>query len=242
MATGLLANPKMRQLFVIGIIVALILVMFVVMLVFGVTEQEEIINLEQKEFEQTNPTTEIPMADSDEVIIEGIKYPHPDKLFDIEEIWIYGTDEKDPDSDDDGMEDGWEAFHAKIDLLTGLPTLDPMRFDAFENPDGDGWDIDHNGVIEGDEHLTNLEEYCGGDYNWGPFQGHNLDPQGHYENWKRLNKTNHEEATNEYNKYINDTIYIRNHGGFHLADYPYKQVVLESFADYAKKPSEDYRT
>jgi amino acid permease len=50
MATGLLANPKMRQLFVIGIIVALILVMFVVMLVFGVTEQEEIINLEQKEF------------------------------------------------------------------------------------------------------------------------------------------------------------------------------------------------
>ncbi|WP_455392267.1 hypothetical protein [[Eubacterium] cellulosolvens] len=242
MATGLLANPRMRQLFVIGIIVALILVMFVVMLVFGVTEEDEIINLEQQEFIDVPVTEEIPMADSDVIEIDGFLYPHPDKLFDIEEIWIYGTNETDPDSDDDGMEDGWEAFHAKIDLLTGLPTLDPMRFDAFENPDGDGWDSDHNAAIQGNEHLTNLEEYCGGSYNWGPFAGHNLDPQGHYENWKKLEKTNKDEATKEKNRYINDTIYIQTHGGFHLVDYPYSQVLLEDFADYAKAPTLEYKS
>jgi hypothetical protein len=240
MATGLLSNPKTRQLMVIGIIVGLILAMFVVMLVFGVTEQEDIVQLEQGEFEDAPITTEIPMADSDVIDIDGTLYPHPDKLFDIEEIWIYGTNETNPDSDGDGLEDGWEAFHAKIDLLTGLPTLDPMRFDAFENPDGDGLDEDHNGIIEGRENLVNLEEYCGGSFDWGPFNGHNLDPQGHYENYIKLQNTNKEESDIEYSKYLNDTKYIRTHGGFHLADYPYSQVILETFADYPKKPTQDY--
>ena len=240
MATGLFANQKMRQIMVIGVIIGLILVMFVVMLVFGVTEEEDVISLKQQEFDVAPETTEITMADSDVITIEGTVYKHPDKLYDIEEIWIYGTNETNPDSDGDGMEDGWEAFHAKIDLLTGLPTLDPMRFDAFENPDGDGLDQNHNGFIDGYEHLTNLEEYCGGSFNWGPFKGHNLNPQEHYENWKKLEKTNKEEADNERSRYINDTIYIRYHGGFHLVDYPYSQVILEKFSDYPKEITQDY--
>jgi hypothetical protein len=240
MASGLLANPKMKQLMVIGIIIVLVLAMFVVMLFYGGTETDESVTLEQTPFEESDITREIPMADSDVIVIDGTEYPHPDKLFDIEEIWIYGTDESNPDSDGDGMEDGWEAFHAKIDLLSGLPTLDPMRNDSFENPDGDGIDADHNGIIQGDEHLTNLEEYCGGSYEWGPFRAHNLDPQGHYENWKKLEKTNQEEAQLEKEKYLNDLSYIRNHGGFHLADYPYSNVILEKFSDYPKKPTQDY--
>jgi hypothetical protein len=240
MATGFFANPRTRQLLVIGVIVMLILVMFVVMLVFGVTEQEDVISLEQTQFKDVKITKEISMADSDEIFIDGVWYPHPDKLFDIEEIWIYGTNESNPDSDGDGMEDGWEAFYAKIDLLTGLPTLDPMRFDAFENPDGDGYDENHNGVIDGNEHLTNLEEYCGGSYDWGPFKGHNLDPQGHFEMSKKLEDIDKAQSDIEENKYINDTNYIRTHGGFHLADYPYSKVVLESFADYPKSPTQDY--
>ena len=45
-----------------------------------------------------------------------------------------------PDSDDDGMEDGWEAFYTLRNPITGKPTIDPNRADAFENPDGDGYD------------------------------------------------------------------------------------------------------
>jgi hypothetical protein len=241
MAEGILANPKTRQLLVIGVIIGLILVMFVTMLFFGATEEEEIRQVTQIPYIEADVTYEIAMADSDVITIDGTEYPHPDKLFDIEEIWIYGTDEKDPDTDGDGMEDGWEARFGKIDLLTGLLTLDPLRFDSFENPDGDGWDIDHNGRIEGDEHLTSLEEYCGGSFDWGPFRGHNLDPMGNYEkmlSYKREGDTTKEEEFKA--KYENDTKYIQYHGGFHLIDYPYSEVILDEFDDYPIKTTTSY--
>ena len=241
MAEGILANPKMRQLLAIGIIIGLILVMFVAMLYYGVTEEDEIRTLQQTQMEDAIVTTEIVMADSDIIVIEGTIYKHPDKLYDIEEIWIYGTNETDPDSDDDGMEDGWEAHYGKIDLLTGLLTIDPLRYDAFENPDGDGWDIDHNGRIEGDEHLTNLEEYCGGSFEWGPFKGHNLDPQGHYEKYISYKRSGEDEkAEEERQKYENDTLYIQFHGGFHLIDYPYSEVILDDFDNYPTLKTQSY--
>lgn len=243
MAKGILANPRIRQLLVVGTIIGLILVMFVVMLYYGVTEEEDVRTLEHQQIIDAPRTTELAMADSDVITIDGTDYAHPDKLFDIEEIWIYGTNETDPDSDDDGMEDGWEAHFGKIDLLTGLLTLDPLRFDAFENPDGDGWDADHNVRLEGDEHLTNIEEYCGGSFNWGPFKGHNLDPQGNYEKYMHNKKIGDEEKALEYKaKYENDTEYIQYHGGFHLIDYPYSEDILDNFDEYPIMKTPKYKS
>ncbi len=243
MAAGILANQKMRQLLVIGTIVGLISVMFVAMLYFGSTEEQDVRKVEIQRFDVTPRTTEITMLDSDQIEIEGTWYDHPDKLYDIEEIWIYGTNETNPDTDGDGMEDGWEATHAKIDLLTGFLTLDPLRFDAFENPDGDGWDEDHNSRIEGREHLTNLEEYCGGSYDWGPFKGHNLDPQGHYENYIYYKQQGDlEKSQEEYDTYINETFYIQTHGGFHLIDYPYGEAILDNFDEYPIKETKSYKS
>ncbi|MHA1205344.1 MAG: hypothetical protein ACTSSL_10470 [Candidatus Heimdallarchaeaceae archaeon] len=47
----------------------------------------------------------------------------------------YNTDPNDPDTDSDGLTDGWEVNNG----------LDPLTDDAAEDLDGDG--------------LTNLEEY-----------------------------------------------------------------------------------
>jgi len=60
-----------------------------------------------------------------------------DALINVRE-YEAGTDPFDPDTDDDGMPDGWEVLH----------NLDPLRDDSDEDPDGDGY--------------TNLEEYQGG--------------------------------------------------------------------------------
>lgn len=59
-----------------------------------------------------------------------------DGLSNWEEIFIYGTDPFNDDSDGDGMPDGWE-------VMNGLNPADPA--DAHEDADGDG--------------LTNLQEY-----------------------------------------------------------------------------------
>jgi hypothetical protein len=243
MAAGILANQRMRQILVVGVIIGLILVMFMVMLFFGISEEEDIRKLPQQSITEAKRTTEISMADSDMIEVDGTLKPHPDKLFDIEEIWIYGTNESNPDTDGDGMEDGWEAHHGKIDLLTGFLTLDPLKFDAFENPDGDGWDENHNGQIEGDEHLTNLEEYCGGSFDWGPFKGHNLDPQGHYEKYNSYRKIGDKDnAQIAYDKYYNDTQYIQFHGGFHLVDFPYNEDILNEFEQYPTMKTIEYKS
>ena len=63
------------------------------------------------------------------------------------------------DSDGDTLPDGWES--------KGLCSWDPSRVgvnplngsDAFENPDGDGYDINHDGVLSQDEAFVNYLEY-----------------------------------------------------------------------------------
>ena len=65
----------------------------------------------------------------------------------------YVTDPSNPDSDGDGMPDGWELLHG----------LDP--FDSSDGDldlDDDGWDFDRNGTIEQWEKFTNYEEFLNG--------------------------------------------------------------------------------
>jgi hypothetical protein len=185
------------QLLVIIIVIALIIAGIVGVLLSRATEEDSSTRIESVPFAVANRTLQVSMADSDYVIDldKGIQIPHPDKLYDIEEIYIYGTNASNPDTDYDGMEDGWEAHYGVIDILTGRLTIDPNRPDANENPDGDGWDVNGNGYYDGNENLTNLEEYCGGSLNWGPFKGRSPDDP-------------------------DDLAYFRDHGGFHLVDWP----------------------
>ena len=63
------------------------------------------------------------------------------------------------DSDGDTLPDGWES--------KGLCSWDPSRLgvnplngsDAFENPDGDGYDVNRDGVLSQDEAFVNYLEY-----------------------------------------------------------------------------------
>ncbi len=185
------------QLLVIIIVIALIIAGIVGVFLSQATDEGSSTRLVSVPFAKVNRTLQVSMADSDYIIDldRGIQIPHPDKLYDIEEIYIYGTNASNPDTDFDGMEDGWEAHYGVIDILTGRLTIDPNRADADENPDGDGWDVNGNGYYDGNENLTNLEEYCGGSLSWGPFKGRSPeDPE--------------------------DLAYIRDHGGFHLVDWP----------------------
>ena len=115
-------------------------------------------------FENTRPDPYgVKKADSDYYYNSSGHMIHwPDKLSDVEETYLYGTNWTNPDTDGDGMEDGWEAFHQVWDPVRREFTLDPNRADAMENPDGDGFDSDHNGVIDDQEGLFNLREYAGG--------------------------------------------------------------------------------
>jgi hypothetical protein len=99
----------------------------------------------------------------------------------------------DPDTDGDGMPDGWEVQYAIGNATTGKPILDPLYpGDANQDPDNDGWNYsrvtdssqpidicsgsypavitrrDFNGDGAVDEYLdneqfTNIEEYWFGD-------------------------------------------------------------------------------
>ena len=63
------------------------------------------------------------------------------------------------DSDGDGLPDGWEARGACTWDVSRVG-INPLNgSDAFENPDGDGYDINHNGVIEENEAFVNWLEY-----------------------------------------------------------------------------------
>ena len=64
----------------------------------------------------------------------------------------WGTNATNADTDGDGMPDGWEAKWAKRDPHTGEWLLDPNDpTDAYEDPDNDGYDFNHNGYIDGSE-------------------------------------------------------------------------------------------
>jgi len=61
-----------------------------------------------------------------------------------------GTDPTNPDTDGDGMPDGWEVHYS-------FNPLDPA--DANQDADFDGFDSNYDGVIEPDENFTNLMEF-----------------------------------------------------------------------------------
>ena len=74
------------------------------------------------------------------------------------ELWSE-PDPNNRDSDGDGLPDGWEARGACTWDVSRVG-INPLNgSDAFENPDGDGYDINHNGVIEDNEAFVNWLEY-----------------------------------------------------------------------------------
>jgi hypothetical protein len=74
------------------------------------------------------------------------------------ESWA-NPDPNNVDSDGDGLPDGWEARGA-CTWDVSRAGINPLNgSDAFENPDGDGYDINHNGVIEDNEAFVNWLEY-----------------------------------------------------------------------------------
>ena len=74
------------------------------------------------------------------------------------EMWSE-PDPNNGDSDGDGLPDGWEARGACTWDVSRVG-INPLNgSDAFENPDGDGYDINHNGVIEENEAFVNWLEY-----------------------------------------------------------------------------------
>ena len=69
------------------------------------------------------------------------------------------TDPNNPDSDGDGLPDGWEALYECIWDASNLG-INPLNgSDAFNNPDNDGYDVNHDGVLDFDEQLVNYLEY-----------------------------------------------------------------------------------
>ncbi len=74
----------------------------------------------------------------------------PDEYYTNLQEYLNGTDPTNPDSDNDGIPDGWEVQY-------GLDPLDPL--DAVLDTDGDGWDFNRNGEVVGNETFTSLEEY-----------------------------------------------------------------------------------
>ena len=63
------------------------------------------------------------------------------------------------DSDGDGLPDGWEARYT-CSWSSAQEGLNPLNgSDAGNNPDGDGYDVNHDGILQQDEMFTNWMEY-----------------------------------------------------------------------------------
>ncbi|MDP6870321.1 MAG: hypothetical protein QGI21_06080 [Candidatus Poseidoniaceae archaeon] len=73
-------------------------------------------------------------------------------------LW-FDADPNNVDSDGDQLPDGWEARSA-CNWDVSRVGINPLNgSDYLENPDGDGYDINHNGVIEDNEAFVNWLEY-----------------------------------------------------------------------------------
>ena len=69
------------------------------------------------------------------------------------------VDPNEIDSDGDGLPDGWEARYS-CQWIPSNAGINPMNSsDAFNNPDGDGYDVNRDGIIGPDEALNNWMEY-----------------------------------------------------------------------------------
>ena len=69
------------------------------------------------------------------------------------------TDPNNPDSDGDSLPDGWEARY-QCTWGRNNRGINPLNgSDALNNPDGDGFDVNHDGVLDLNESLVNWLEY-----------------------------------------------------------------------------------
>ena len=69
------------------------------------------------------------------------------------------TDPNNVDSDGDTLPDGWEARYS-CSWSADAAGINPLNgSDALNNPDGDGYDINHNGILELEESLVNWMEF-----------------------------------------------------------------------------------
>jgi hypothetical protein len=90
------------------------------------------------------------------VIEEGL--PSHGETSDAALNWT-ATDPNNVDSDGDSLPDGWEARYS-CSWSVNAAGLNPLNgSDALNNPDGDGYDVNHNGVLELEEQLVNWIEF-----------------------------------------------------------------------------------
>ena len=69
------------------------------------------------------------------------------------------ADPNDVDSDGDSLPDGWEAQYS-CSWDSSRVGINPLNgSDAFKNPDGDGYDINHDGEIQQNEAFVNWLEF-----------------------------------------------------------------------------------
>ena len=92
----------------------------------------------------------------DNVLREGL--PTHGENASAAESWVK-TDPNNPDSDGDSLPDGWEARY-QCSWSSKNKGINPMNgSDALNNPDGDGYDINRDGVLDQNESLVNWLEY-----------------------------------------------------------------------------------
>jgi len=117
------------------------------------------------------------------------------------EYWI-PTDPNSVDSDHDSLPDGWEARYS-CNWPSANSGINPMNgSDFLNNPDGDGFDANHDGELDLNESLVNWLEYHlkseiflhNGTYSGSTYPG-NLTTLLSHESWAGL-------ATGSFGEYI----------------------------------------
>ncbi|MBL6891131.1 MAG: hypothetical protein ISR22_03680 [Candidatus Poseidoniaceae archaeon] len=69
------------------------------------------------------------------------------------------SDPNNIDSDGDSLPDGWEAIYS-CSWDSSRVGINPLNgSDAFKNPDGDGYDINHDGILQSNEQFVNWLEF-----------------------------------------------------------------------------------
>jgi hypothetical protein len=92
----------------------------------------------------------------DQVLRDGL--PSHGETSEAAENWTK-TDPNNIDSDGDSLPDGWEARYT-CSWSKDEAGINPLNgSDALNNPDGDGYDVNHDGILDLEESLVNWLEY-----------------------------------------------------------------------------------